>query len=274
MKPATVKTTDFQPPTKKSIRGRGPILRFSPYAWAKLLAFRDYGPTEIAGFGIAPGSDPGSDPGSTPASDPLLIEDFITVKQSCTAVTVAMNDEAVADYFDDQVDEGRKPEQFARIWLHTHPGASAHPSSVDEETFERVFGKCDWAIMAILARGGQTYARLRFGVGPGGQMLIPVEVDFSVPFPRSEHEAWKEEYDFHVTAEHEFGLMHQLAATLMAPNGEEDLAQFHHHRLHRWHEADSWDSYELSDEEALAILEAELEQRDFTQEMEVPLDSR
>jgi len=77
-----------------------------------------------------------------------------------------------------------------------------------------------------------------------------------------------------VTPEPEFGFMHQIAATLMAPNGEEDLAQFHHHRLHRWHEADSWDSYELSDEEALAILEAELEQRDFTQEMEVPLDSR
>ena len=32
---------------------RRPILRFSPTAWAKLLFLRDYGPTEVGGFGIA-----------------------------------------------------------------------------------------------------------------------------------------------------------------------------------------------------------------------------
>ena len=29
-----------------------PVLRFTPYAWAKLLWLRDAGPTEIGGFGI------------------------------------------------------------------------------------------------------------------------------------------------------------------------------------------------------------------------------
>ena len=72
---------------------------------------------------------------------------------------------------------------------------------VDEETFGRVFNSCDWAIMAILARGGQTYARLRFNAGPGGPLLIPVQVDYEVPFAGSDHDAWAEEYVAHIFPE-------------------------------------------------------------------------
>ena len=64
----------------------------------------------------------------------------------------------------------------------------------DEETFARVFGRTDWAVMFILARGGQSYARLRFHVGPGGDVDLPVHVDYSRPFPASNHAAWQEEY--------------------------------------------------------------------------------
>ena len=207
------------------------------------------------------------------SDDPLLIEDFVTVKQSCTPVTVAMNDDAVADYFDQQFDNDLRPEQFARIWLHTHPGSSAHPSGVDEETFQRVFGACDWAVMAILARGGQTYARLRFGVGPGGQMLIPVEVDFTVPFPASDHDVWRNEYDRHVAIEKSLSALHPIAASLLTSGGDEDLAQLHHRRLHEWHSQDTWDAHELSDAEALALLEEELERQAAQAEMEVSFDS-
>ena len=45
-----------------------------------------------------------------------------------------------------------------------------------------MFGRCDWAVMLIVARGGQSYARLQFGVGPGGALEIPVEVDYGVEF--------------------------------------------------------------------------------------------
>jgi hypothetical protein len=50
---------------------------------------------------------------------------------------------------------------------------------VDEETFSRVFGACDWAIMFILSRSQRTYARLSFGTGPGGQMELGVAVDWA-----------------------------------------------------------------------------------------------
>lgn len=160
-----------------------PTLRFTPYAWAKLQFLRDLGDTEVGGFGIAP------------ADDLLLVEDFQLVRQQCTPVSVQFQDDAVADFFDQQVDVGRRPQQFGRIWLHTHPGNSAQPSSIDEETFARCFGRADWTVMFILARGGQTYARVRFNVGPGGNLEISTDVDFALPFAASQHEAWQEEYD-------------------------------------------------------------------------------
>jgi len=166
-----------------------PVLRFTPTAWAKLQFFCHAGDTEIGGFGI------------TTPEDPLLIIDFVTVLQRVSSVTVAFDDEAVANFFEDQVDQGRKPEQFARHWLHTHPGNSPSPSMTDVATFHRVFGSCDWAVMFIAARGGKTYARLRFNVGPGGEVIIPVEVDYDGPFGASDHEAWAQEYIAHVQPE-------------------------------------------------------------------------
>ncbi len=157
-------------------------LRFSPYAWAKLLFFRDAGDTEIGGFGV------------TPADDLLYVEDFLTVKQQVTCASVAFSDEAVSDYFETQVDQGRKPEQFARIWLHSHPGNFPNPSGTDEATFQRVFSKCQWSVMAIIAQEGKTYARISFNIGPGGQVLIPVQVDYENPFPASSQSVWETEY--------------------------------------------------------------------------------
>ncbi len=159
-----------------------PILRFSPYAWAKLLFFRDQGHCEVGGFGVCSGDDP------------LLVTEFVTVEQDVSVASVEFDDQSVADFFDDQIDLGHRPEQFGRIWAHTHPGESPNPSATDEETFRRVFGGCDWAVMFILARGGESFARLRFNAGPGGQIHVPVEVDYSIDFSASEHDAWREEY--------------------------------------------------------------------------------
>jgi hypothetical protein len=167
--------------TTTSVR-KPALLRFSPYAWAKLLFLRDAGDTEIGGFGIAP------------HDDLLFVEDVQLVQQSCTWISADFDDQSVADFFDAQVDLGRRPEEFARLFMHTHPGDSPQPSRTDEETFARVFGSTDWAVMFILARGGQCYARLRYNVGPGADIELRVEVDYGRPFEASDWEIWQAEY--------------------------------------------------------------------------------
>ena len=106
--------------------------------------------------------------------------DIVTLRNSITgglAAEIVADDASVADFFDEQVDRGLMPEQCGRLWLHTHPGDSAEPSWIDEETFARCFGRTDWSVMFIIAEGGQHYARLRFNVGPAGAMEVAVEVD-------------------------------------------------------------------------------------------------
>lgn len=178
-----------------------PSLRFSPCAWAKLVYLRDRGETEIGGFGL---SD---------ADDPLFIVDVLTVKQRCTPVTVAFDDAAVADLFDEMVDQGIPPERFGRVWIHSHPGDCPLPSSTDEETFHRVFGRTDWSVMAILACGGASYARLSFHSGPGGAIKIPMSVDYGQSFDGSDWEAWEQEYVDHV-----------VVAPLFLPSSPTDLS--------------------------------------------------
>ncbi|MEQ8838060.1 MAG: hypothetical protein RID07_14740, partial [Lacipirellulaceae bacterium] len=124
---------------------------------------------------------------------------LVLVEQQADWASVEFKDTAVADFYDSQVDRGRTPEQFARIWIHTHPGDSPRPSGTDEETFARVFGSCNWAVMFILAQEGASYARLQFGVGPGGVVELPVEVDCDCEFPAADFEAWHAEYEACVT---------------------------------------------------------------------------
>ena len=167
-------------------RWGSPHLRFSPTAWAKLLFLRDRGMSEVGGFGV------------TRPDDLLYVEDVQTVQQQCSIVTVKFDDASVARFFDDQVNAGRQPAQFARVWIHTHPEISAQPSSTDEETFERVFGSSDWAVMFILSKTDDVYCRLRFNVGPGGALEIPMSVDYRGAFAGSNLAAWEAEYGANV----------------------------------------------------------------------------
>jgi hypothetical protein len=213
------------------------MLRFTPTAWAKLLFLRDFGNTEVGGFGIAA------------EDDPLLILDFQLVRQSCSVVTVKFDDEAVADFFDEQVDAGLTPESFFRTWIHTHPGDCAQPSGVDEATFARVFGSADWAIMFIIAEGGETFARLRFNVGPNAEMLIPVEVDYSQPFSGSDYAAWTAEYEANVNEEPQLVLGNKHRQSVLEPLSDSPFAPADDELDAEWH--DSW--WEYIDESAPAM---------------------
>jgi hypothetical protein len=139
--------------------------------------------------------------------DVFYIEDFATVQQQASAFNVRFFDDAVADFFDRCVDDGLVPQQFGRIWCHTHPGASVTPTGTDEVTFDSCFGQCDWSVMFILGRTGRTYARLAFHAGPGGNMKVPVGVDWDA-WPeylvneggtiKSAIEEWEGEYASHI----------------------------------------------------------------------------
>lgn len=163
-------------------RFQRPTLTFTPTAWAKLCYLRDLGSTEVGAFGIAD------------ADNLLRVQEIQLVQQRCTTVTVKFDDTAVADFFDAQVDQGRRPEQFGRIWIHTHPGNCPRPSSVDRRTFQRCFGRCDWAVMLILARNDSTSAELHWRQGDA-RLPMSVEIDYSRPFPASEFSEWKQEYE-------------------------------------------------------------------------------
>ena len=56
-------------------------------------------------------------------------------------------------------------------------------------------------MMFILAREGESYARLRFNVGPCAEMVVPVSIDYSRAFAGCDVEAWKEEYLANVQVE-------------------------------------------------------------------------
>ena len=166
-------------------------LHFTPYAWAKIKYLCDYAKTEVGGYGIAEDQN-----------DLLLVTDVVLPKQECSAASVKFDDEGVADHFELMCSPeiGLSPNQFMRIWIHTHPGISATPSSVDEETFDKVLGDCNWSVMFIMAKEGQTYARLQFRDTIRDAHKIGVDVDWYYPFLGSQHAAWEKEHDDKVTA--------------------------------------------------------------------------
>jgi hypothetical protein len=141
-------------------------LIFAPLAWLKMRFLLHAGETEVGAFGIAA------------EQNLLYMEDLAVPRQHTTEVSVEFEDTSVADHFDGCFDRGIGPARCGRIWIHSHPGSSPFPSSTDEQTFQRAFGNCDWAVMAIIARGGASYARLRFSAGPGGSAVLPVAVDW------------------------------------------------------------------------------------------------
>ena len=82
-------------------------LVFGLQAWLKLQYLCHRGLTEVGAFGISH------------FERLLYVEDLVVVRQRCSMVSVEFDDEAVADFFDEQIDDGRRPEQFGRLWLHS-----------------------------------------------------------------------------------------------------------------------------------------------------------
>ena len=71
--------------------------------------------------------------------------------------------------------------------LHRHRTVSPDHRPLQESTPSVDEAYCN-------VQDGKTYARLRFNVGLGGQMLIPVCVDYTQPFGQSSQDDWEVEY--------------------------------------------------------------------------------
>lgn len=105
---------------------------------------------EVSGFGVA--YDP---------ERPLYIDDFAIISQCSHVTFTSIAEDALATYYEEMADRGFEVKQFGRVWIHTHPEMSASPSSIDENTFIDRFGDADWAVMAIMSKTGDSYARLK-----------------------------------------------------------------------------------------------------------------
>ncbi len=55
-------------------------------------------------------------------------------------------------------------------------------------------------MLLVVAQDNKTYAKLSFNVGPGGQVLIPVGIDYSQDFGASNQELWNTEYTANIKA--------------------------------------------------------------------------
>jgi hypothetical protein len=135
-------------PQPKTPNFSGDVLWMDPAPWTKYHYLCAKADTEV-GFMCR-----------THPDDPLHIIDIVVVKQESTSVTVDFDDEGLEDYMMANIAAGRSPRDFFRVWAHTHPGDSPHPSGTDEKTNLECFSGADWNVMLILAKGGDTYARL------------------------------------------------------------------------------------------------------------------
>ena len=159
-----------------------PVLRFTPYAWSKVLFMQAKTDCEISGFGISA------------HTNPLLVIDFYLIDQVGSSIGTEFGDTGLADYYENMIDLGYQPCEFSRIWIHTHPGMPTTPSATDETTMEEVFSDCSWSIMCIVSEDDVS-CRLTVGVQPQIHVSIKCNVDFLSDYKAPDYESWKDEFD-------------------------------------------------------------------------------
>jgi hypothetical protein len=159
--------------------------------WDKIIYLNSLSSCELAGFGISA------------KNKPLTIVDFVILKQTVTAATCKLDDMAIADFFEEQVDLGRQPNEFGRIWVHSHPGPfGPNPSLMDEETFQRAFGQCDWAVMLIVSKGGTYYARMSLRKSFNFDVFLKIKIDNNTKKTnQKDKQRWADEYEKLITEE-------------------------------------------------------------------------
>lgn len=92
----------------------------------------------------------------------LVVSELILVRQEVSPVHVDLDMEWWADHQVDLYEQrGIEPWQSS-VWLHTHPANMINPSTTDEQTMQASFGEWSFALMLILTKDGQFYARMDY----------------------------------------------------------------------------------------------------------------
>lgn len=144
------------------------MLRISPAAFQKVAYFTKK-TVEVGGFAI------------TSPEDPALIIDFVVLKQTSSVASFDFDKDGMQDYLNEMVDRGISPNNCFRIYIHTHPGNSPQPSSVDDEQFDELMENYPWFCMVIFAKDLSTYARVKMTQGCGIEAELDLEIDWDVP---------------------------------------------------------------------------------------------
>jgi hypothetical protein len=130
-------------------------------AWLKMLFWRQCGTYECAWWGL------------TYEDNPFHVHDVVMCKHYATSGTFEFDDDQLVLQQDEYSQKGWDVRNFRRIYFHTHPHESAHPSQTDETNFGKFFANADFGIMSILARGGANYTRMRVRVtNPDGMVIV------------------------------------------------------------------------------------------------------
>ena len=150
-----------------SVKASATCLTLSVAAFVKWQYLCRRGTIEVTAYGIPK------------ADDPLYVDDLYVPPQQGTVCTTETDEGALSDFALDMLE--RFPDGAAdgvgRLWFHTHPAMSANPSGTDETTFAKDFGS-SWAVMAILSRTDDRYARLRVQSPTLVEKVVPIVVDW------------------------------------------------------------------------------------------------
>ena len=106
-----------------------------------------------------------------------VVTDLWFPQQTCTAATVEFDDEDIAAQIDEL--QTHTPWMSASASGSTLTLATA-PTPVAQtiQTFSKVLGHFDWAVMAILAKGGKSYARIKHDAPAG---ITDGKIEYKIP---------------------------------------------------------------------------------------------
>lgn len=115
--------------------------------------------------------------------DKVLLKDVILAKHQASSLYTDPDMEAYAQEVTNQyLQNDLEPWQLA-CWIHTHPPGISTPSGVDEETFEKSWGKCVRSVMLIMTHDGSFFAKLGAYTAPvDGLLPTSVEAPLHVTF--------------------------------------------------------------------------------------------